>query len=130
MLGGNQSFDTKEEFLEYAKKMNNVMKKLKVERLNRYIKIKGYRIVKINGEVSLESDGTSDEQTASVTAQTDVSGSDPLCGSTEAAVEEATEQAVEEATTESTAQSSVVEERKIHKRGRSLVSLHVKTNKP
>ena len=62
MLGGKHTFETKEEFLEYASTKKFAMEKLKPEILNKYITVKGYRIVKNNGVVSLESDGTSVEQ--------------------------------------------------------------------
>ena len=66
MLGGEQSFETKEEFFEYAKKKMRVLKKLPVAKLNQFIKINGYYIVRNNGVVSLEPDGT--EQSTEATA--------------------------------------------------------------
>ena len=48
------SFTTKEDFIEYLNKHRKELDKLSTCKLNKLCKIKGYRITKINGEISLK----------------------------------------------------------------------------
>ena len=49
------SFESKEEFIEYLSDHKDEMDKLTTQKLNKMFNIKGYRITKLNGEISLRS---------------------------------------------------------------------------